>query len=155
MAVEIERKFLVAGAEWRQTATQGRRIRQGYLGSGSVQVRVRRVGDEAFLTIKGRREGISRSEFEYSIPVADAEALLATLCPHPPVEKTRYEVTHEGHLWEVDVYEGRHVGLVVAEIELSRVDEAFSLPPWVGADVSGDSRYSNAVLAETTTIEGI
>jgi adenylate cyclase len=149
VAVEIERKFLVSGSEWRAAASEGRRIRQGYLGTGSVQVRVRCADDEAFLTIKGRREGISRTEFEYPISMADAEIMLATLCPHPPVEKTRYEIKHDDHLWEVDVYEGRHAGLIVAEIELIRVDETFTIPSWVGLDVTGDRRYSNAVLADS------
>jgi adenylate cyclase len=149
VAVEIERKFLVSGSEWRAAASEGQQIRQGYLGTGSVQVRVRCAGADAFLTIKGRREGISRTEFEYPIPAADAEAMLAALCPHPPVEKIRYEIQHDDHVWEVDVYQGRHAGLIVAEIELTRVDEAFTIPPWVGADVTGDRRYSNAVLAES------
>ena len=148
MAVEIERKFLVADAGWRDAAAQGRIIRQGYLGADPVQVRLRRIGDEAFLTIKGGRDGITRQEFEYSIPVADAEAMLA-LCPNPAIEKTRYEVQHDGHLWEIDVYAGRHAGLVIAEVELDAVDEAFTLPVWLGREVTGDSRFSNAVLAES------
>lgn len=148
MAVEIERKFLVTRPDWRETASEGRRIRQGYLATGGVQVRIRRSGDEAFLTIKGLRKGISRAEFEYPIPIADAETLLDKLCPHPPIEKTRYEVRHKDHLWEVDVYSGRHAGLVVAEVELGALDETFASPPWVGEDVTGDQRYSNAVLAE-------
>ena len=148
MAVEIERKFLVIGAGWRDQAAKGRVIRQGYLATGGVQVRIRRVADEAFLTIKGLRSGISRAEYEYPIPVADADSMLGLLCPYPPIEKTRYEVLHEGHLWEIDVYAGRHAGLIVAEIELTAIDEIFVTPPWVGDDVTGDQRYSNAALAE-------
>ena len=148
MAVEIERKFLVTGSGWRDQAAEGRLIRQGYLATGGVQVRIRRVADEAFLTIKGLRKGISRAEYEYPIPVADAESMLSTLCPHAPIEKTRFEVRHQGHLWEVDVYTGRHTGLVVAEVELTAIDEIFVTPPWVGDDVTGDQRYSNAALAD-------
>ncbi|MBV9509854.1 MAG: CYTH domain-containing protein [Caulobacteraceae bacterium] len=147
MAVEIERKFLVVGEAWRTHASEGRRILQGYLCNGAAQVRVRLISDEAFLTVKGSREGISRSEFEYAIPAEDARAMLA-LCAHPPIDKTRYEVQHEGHVWEIDVYAGRHAGLVVAEIELDAVGEAFAAPDWIGHEVSADSRYSNAALAE-------
>ena len=147
MAVEIERKFLVTGQAWRRHAPEGRRILQGYLCNGPAQVRVRLIGREAFLTVKGSRQGIARSEFEYPVPVDDAEAMLA-LCAQPPIDKTRYEVMHEGHLWEIDVYAGRHAGLVVAEIELDTVGEAFAAPDWIGREVSGDSRYSNAALSE-------
>jgi adenylate cyclase len=142
VAVEIERKFLVADSRWREGASAGQLMQQGYLSTGAAQ-----VGDEAFLTIKGRKEGISRAEFEYPIPVADAEAMLA-LCPHPPIEKTRYEIRHGDHLWEVDVYAGRHAGLIVAEVEMKHAEEAVATPPWLGADVTGDRRYSNAVLAD-------
>ena len=148
MGVEIERKFLVTGSGWREAASTGRLMRQGYLATGAVQVRIRCVGEQAFVTVKGLRKGISRAEYEYEIPIADAETMLNTLCPHPPIEKTRYDVQHSGHLWEVDVYSGRHAGLIVAEVELEKIDEAFAPPAWVGDDVTGDRRYSNAVLAE-------
>jgi adenylate cyclase len=148
VAVEIERKFLVTGDGWRAAIVRSQRMRQGYLAAGAVQVRIRRVEDEAFLTIKGNRQGISRSEFEYPIPPADADAMLDTLCQHPPIEKVRHDVEHGGHLWEVDVYSGRHEGLLVAEVELDAVDEHFDPPAWIGEDVTEDRRYSNAVLAE-------
>ena len=148
MAVEIERKFLVTGDGWRAAIVRTRRMRQGYLASGAMQVRIRRADDEAFLTIKGNRKGISRTEFEYPIPLDDADGMLDSLCLHPPIEKTRYEVQHGGHLWEVDVYSGRHEGLIVAEVELDAIDEHFDAPSWIGEDVTEDRRYSNAVLAE-------
>ena len=146
MSVEIERKFLVAAGGWRALAAEGRHIRQGYLMVGPVQVRIRRSGEAAYLTIKGPRSGISRPEFEYEIPADEAEAMFA-LCLHSPIDKTRYEVENAGHVWEIDVYGGRHAGLVIAEVELDDIDEAFSLPDWIGPEVSGDRRYSNAVLA--------
>ncbi len=148
MAVEIERKYLVTGDGWRSAIVLQRRIRQGYMASGAVQVRIRRVDDEAFLTIKGNRKGISRTEYEYPIPPEDADGMLDGLCQHPPIEKIRYEVQHAGHLWEVDVYAGRLAGLVVAEVELDAIDEDFVRPAWIGEDVTEDRRYSNAVLAE-------
>ena len=148
MAVEIERKFLVTGDGWRMAIVRSRHMRQGYLASGPMQVRIRRVEDEAFLTIKGNRKGISRSEFEYPIPVDDADDILDSLCLHPPIDKVRHDVQHGGHLWEVDVYSGRHAGLIVAEVELDAIDEHFERPAWIGEDVTEDRRYSNAVLAE-------
>jgi adenylate cyclase len=148
VAVEIERKFIVTGDGWRGAIVRTRHMRQGYLASGAMQVRIRRADDEAFLTIKGNRKGISRTEFEYPIPLDDADGILDSLCLHPPIEKTRYEVQHGGHLWEVDVYSGRHEGLIVAEVELDAIDEHFDPPSWIGEDVTEDRRYSNAVLAE-------
>lgn len=146
MPVEIERKFLVTSNEWRAGA-HGTTIRQGYLSNGSeATVRIRVAGDMAFLTIKSRTEGLARAEFEYPIPRADAEALLETLCVLPLIEKTRYPVEHEGHLWTVDVFEGENDGLVVAEVELSRLDEVVKLPVWVGEEVTDDPRYRNSAL---------
>lgn len=150
MAVEIERKFLVVNDEWRVTAEPGRRFCQGYLGvDGPATVRVRRVGDKAYVTIKGERTGIARAEFEYAIPVQDAEAMLQTLCARPLLEKTRYCVKHAGLNWEVDVFEGEALGMVVAEMELERVDQTVPLPSWAGADVSHDPRYSSSIIART------
>jgi adenylate cyclase len=145
MGTEIERKFLVNGTDWR--VGDGERVRQGYLSRAPERtVRVRVVGDEGFLTIKGANRGIVRAEYEYPIPVADAEALLA-LCEGPLVEKTRYRVPFGGRLWEVDEFHGENAGLVVAEIELAAADEAPERPPWVGAEVSDDPRYYNASLS--------
>lgn len=105
-------------------------------------------GDEAFLTIKGRARGLVCSEFEYPIPAADGESLLA-LCGTARVEKIRYEIPHAGHTWEVDVFEAGNAGLVVAEIELADEAEAFERPDWAGPEVSGDPRYLNANLARS------
>jgi CYTH domain-containing protein len=146
MAIEIERRFFVRDASW-ITGAAGETIRQGYLVSGhGVTVRVRRIGARAFVTVKGKRESGMRPEFEYEIPVDDAEAMLATLCPHPLVEKTRYAVEHAGLPWHVDVFTGVNAGLVIAECELARPDQAIALPPWVGTEITGDPIYRNSRL---------
>jgi adenylate cyclase len=144
MPSEIERKFLVHGSEWRQGAPV--RISQGYLSRAKKStVRVRIAGKRAFLTIKGPTRGVSRAEFEYEIPVEDARELLA-LCDAPPLEKNRYTVEHAGARWEIDEFLGVNAGLVVAEIELEREDQAFSKPGWLAGEVSGDPRYYNSNL---------
>ncbi len=143
---EIERKFLVTGTAWK-TGTRGRRLRQGYLAiDPQRQVRVRTAGDEAWLTIKGRAEGMRRLEFEYPIPLAQAERLLDELCQLPIIDKTRYEVLLGRHTWEIDEYHGANAGLLVAEIELEAEDEHFTLPEWTGKEVTHDPRYANASL---------
>lgn len=145
MATEIERKFLVVGGAWR--SANGTRICQGYLNRDkSRTVRVRIAGEQAYLTVKGATQGNTRAEFEYEIPLADAEQLLA-LCDGPTIQKVRHNVMHQCHLWEVDVFEGENAGLVVAEIELASEDEVFARPPWLGQEVSDDSRYFNSQLA--------
>ncbi len=147
MGIEIERKFLVKDDSWKAEAGEGQVYRQGYLCSGHGKtVRVRIIGAQAFLTIKGPTNGISRSEFEYEIPVADAEAMLS-LCGNL-VEKTRYIIEHAGMPWELDVFAGANDGLVMAEIELDAEDQSIELPDWAGEEVSGDPRYYNAYLAE-------
>ncbi|GFO58824.1 CYTH domain-containing protein [Geomonas silvestris] len=150
MAQEIERKFLVKDDSWRGAANQGTAYRQGYLSTerGRV-VRVRVKGPQAVLTIKGERIGISAPEFEYPIPVADAEELLADLCLHPLIEKVRYEVAHAGLTWEIDVFSGDNEGLVLAEVELESEDQEVELPGWAGPEVSDDRRYSNASLVSS------
>lgn len=146
MGIEIERKFLVTGAAWRENAT-AIRCCQGYLCPGSgVTVRVRTMGEQGFLTVKGRGAGLARPEFEYAIPLADATELLATLCVKPLIIKDRYRVEHAGLVWEVDVFAGENEGLVLAEVELTQPDQAVILPGWVGTEVSGDPRYYNASL---------
>ena len=146
MAVEIERKFLVTGEGWRASGG-GVRLSQGYLNRDKARtVRVRRAGSQAFLTIKGATQGATRAEFEYEIPLADAEQLLA-LCDGPVVEKHRHVVEHGGVTWEVDEFLGANAGLVVAEIELRSEDQAFERPPWLGAEVTHDARYFNSNLA--------
>jgi len=147
MGVEIERKFLIDPARWTPQGA-GTPMRQGYLSSAKhCAVRVRIAGDDAFLTVKGVTNGVSRLEFEYAIPRADAEALLAQLCAPPLVEKTRHRQEVAGKLWEIDVFHGDNDGLIVAEIELAAEDEAFEPPDWVMAEVSDDPRYYNANLA--------
>ena len=148
MAQEIERKFLVAGASWKN-GTTGTSIRQGYLSSTKeCTLRVRIAGSRAFLTIKGLNRGITRTEFEYPIPVADAEAMLEALCERPLIEKTRWVVVFEGFTWEVDEFHGDNDGLTVAEVELASADEKPSLPEWVGEEVSSDPRYFNSNLVK-------
>ncbi len=148
MGLEIERKFLVTSNAWRLSAP-GVRYRQGYLSSrDACTVRVRVAGEQAFLTLKGKAEGIARPEFEYEIPVSDAEAILSALCPGPLIDKTRHLVLHAGHSWEIDVFHGDNAGLVLAELELERPDELFEKPAWLGLEVTSDPRYQNARLAE-------
>ena len=144
MGVEIERKFLVR--EDFHPDAAGTPIAQGYLSRDPARtVRVRIAGERAYLTIKGKNVGAARAEFEYEIPAADAEELLA-LCDEPLVEKTRYVENYAGHVWEVDVFHGANEGLIVAEIELTSETEMFALPAWAGADVTGLKRYYNAAL---------
>ena len=144
--MEIERKFLVEGTPW-SGAAEGTSIRQGYLSSTEqATVRVRVTGHQAWLTIKGPTQGISREEFEYEIPHAEGMQLLA-LSVGDVIEKVRYLIDHEGDRWEVDVFEGANQGLVVAELELEHEDQAFAHPPWLGAEVSDDFRYQNRSLS--------
>lgn len=147
MAIEIERKFLVENDSWKEEAGEGQVCKQGYLCSGNGKtVRVRIMGNKAFLTIKGPTNGISRSEFEYEIPPVEAQGML-DLCGNP-VEKTRYFIQHAGMQWELDVFAGANEGLVMAEIELDAEDQNIDLPEWAGEEVSGDTRFYNAYLAE-------
>ena len=154
MGIEIERKFLLADDGWRACAHKVVPMAQGYLNdlamvdSGAMQtsVRVRIEGEAAFLNIKSREAGPSRQEFEYEIPLADARALLA-LCVGGRIEKTRHYVQHGGHLWEIDDFHGDNAGLVVAEIELGSVDEAFAKPDWLGVEATHAQRYYNLALA--------
>lgn len=154
MGIEIERKFLVTGDAWRAEAQRRQRMAQGYLndhaaveaGTQKTSVRVRIAGEQAALNLKSREAGPSRQEFDYAIPVADAEALLA-LCVGGVIDKTRHYVEHGAHLWEVDEFHGANAGLVVAEIELSSVDEVFEKPSWLGAEVTEHTRYYNLALA--------
>lgn len=152
MGVEIERKFLLKDNRWKLGA-QGLRYCQAYLSSDpdrTVRVRIAETAkneSQAWLTIKGRSQGPVRAEYEYPIPLADAQSLIGTLCNKPPIEKLRYHVTYQGDLWEIDEFEGDNVGLVIAEIELESADQKFMIPPWLGREVTDESRYSNARLA--------
>ncbi len=146
MGREIERKFLVNDSSWKKNV-QAVRCCQGYLCPGKgVTVRVRTMSGSGYLTVKGGGEGIARNEYEYVIPVADAEEMLKLLCPRPHVEKNRYTVEHEGTVWQVDEFLGENSGLVVAEVELAREDQFFLLPGWAGKEVTGDPKYYNVSL---------
>ena len=146
MGVEIERKFLVVGEAWRALGEPAL-LRQGYLSVDPARtVRVRIENERGVLTIKGKNSGARRGEWEYPIPLAEAAELLDTLCVAPLVEKYRTRVTVGNHVWEVDEFLGANQGLLVAEIELAAEDEIFLLPEWVGAEVTGDTRYYNSSL---------
>ncbi|GAB3685834.1 CYTH domain-containing protein [Salinisphaera aquimarina] len=148
MATEIERKFLVTSDAWRDHAHASEDFEQGYLcGDGPASVRIRIEGEAANINIKAAVVGTTRAEYEYPIALADAREMLADLCVAAPVRKTRHWVRHAGHTWEIDVFTGANAPLVVAEIELSSEDEAFEQPPWLGEEVSDDSRYYNHALA--------
>ncbi|NER80504.1 MAG: CYTH domain-containing protein [Leptolyngbya sp. SIO1D8] len=147
MAQEIERKFLVVDSSWRHEATR-KLYRQGYIPTqNKTTVRVRIAGDRGYLTVKGASTGITRLEFEYEIPSADAGNMLNSLCIPPLIEKWRYQLTVGNHLWEIDEFLGENAGLVLAEVELASEIESFVLPAWVGEEVSHDPRYYNANLA--------
>ncbi|HZW13618.1 MAG TPA: CYTH domain-containing protein [Noviherbaspirillum sp.] len=146
MGVEIERKFLVRNQDWKSLG-QGVLLRQGYLSSAPERiVRVRIEGDAAMLTIKGRTSGMTRSEWEYPIPMEDARAFLDNLCERPIIEKYRYRIPFQGMVWEVDEFLGENTGLVVAEVELESEQQAFARPEWIGEEVTHDARYFNANL---------
>lgn len=148
MPTEIERKFLVTGNAWRAQG-EGILLRQGYLNSARERtVRVRTAGEQAFLTIKGATVGITRAEYEYAIPLADANALLDTLAEKPLIEKVRTIIPVGNVVWEVDEFLGENKGLIVAEIELEREDAPFPRPEWLGEEVTGDPRYYNASLVK-------
>lgn len=149
MGIEIERKFLLRNDDWRAQADAGTAFCQGYLSeSGPGSVRVRIEGQQANLNIKSATLDMSRLEYEYPIPLEDAQHMLQHVCIRPVIEKTRYYVQFSGKLWEIDVFLGDNKGLVVAEIELDHVDEAFELPPWIGEEVTQDTRYYNVCLVK-------
>lgn len=148
MATEIEHKFLLRDDRWRQQVERSVQMRQGYLISDArCSVRVRVAGVQGFLNIKSGTLGIQRSEYEYAIPLAEAEEILDTLCEQPLLEKTRHFVYCGDHLWEIDEFAGANAGLIVAEVELSHPEEPFTRPDWAGEDVSYDIRYYNSQLA--------
>ncbi|HZK78019.1 MAG TPA: CYTH domain-containing protein [Gemmatimonadaceae bacterium] len=146
MASEIERKFLVNRELW-PAPPGGVTYRQGYLSVDPERtVRVRTVGPDAFITVKGLTRGVERLEFEYAIPAHDAQIMLDRLCLKPMIEKTRFRIEFAGHVWEVDEFMGDNAGLLLAEIELPASDTHFDMPPLAGAEVSGDPRYFNSNL---------
>lgn len=148
MALEIEHKFLTADDSWRDQISHSVLYKQGYLSSGPQgSIRVRVADDQAWLNIKSATIGTSRLEFEYPIPLADANTLLAELCCKPLIEKVRHFVEHAGHTWEIDEFLGDNRGLIVAEIELAEVGAHFARPAWLGREVTDDVRYYNNNLS--------
>jgi adenylate cyclase len=148
MAIEIERKFLLRNESWRAYVSHSVIYKQGYLSSQATSsIRVRISDKQAWLNIKSATIGTQRAEYEYEIPLADANEILANLCLRPVIEKTRHFVTHDNHLWEIDEFDGENSGLIVAEIELQSVDEFFVKPDWLGDEVTQDVRYYNNNLA--------
>lgn len=149
MAIEIERKFLVKGDKWRSLAT-GQIYRQGYIPTEPGRtVRIRIVGNQGYLTIKGPGKfGGSRPEFEYPIPVKDAQEMLETLCNQPFIEKTRHKIPIDELVWEVDEFHGENQGLILAEVELETENQSIQIPDWIGQEVTSDYRYFNAYLAK-------
>ena len=146
MGTEIERKFLVRGGGWRGLGPS-MEIRQGYLArEEKCVIRVRVSGLRAWLTVKGRARGIARPEYEVEVPVEEGREMLDTLCCGPVMEKRRTRIPMGGVVWEVDEFLGENVGLVVAEVELEREDQAIVCPEWIGAEVTGDPRYYNSNL---------
>lgn len=146
MAKEIERRFLLKNEGWRGLA-EGEWLKQGYLSVERERtVRVRIKGDQAWLTLKANISNVSRHEFEYAIPLADAETIMSAMCPML-VEKRRHRIALGGHVWEVDEFSGQNAGLVLAEIELSDEAEAYDRPDWLGEEVTEDPRYTNAHLS--------
>lgn len=149
MAFEIERKFLIKREQW-TVPCAGVRIRQGYVPTkDGTTVRVRIAGDAAWITLKDHAVGLVRREFEYRIPVADAETILEAMCAKPPIDKIRYRVPAKepGLVWEVDEFQGANAPLLTAEIELPSEDTPFTKPDWLGEDVTDDHRYKNNNLA--------
>ena len=146
MGKEIERKFLLANDSWRGQV-HGKRYRQGYLSTLKERtVRIRTAGDHGYITVKGISVGASRLEYEYEIPLADANEMLDKLCERPLVEKTRYRIPQGDIAWEIDEFEGENRGLITAEVELKDEDQKVSFPGWLGKEVTGDPRYFNANL---------
>ncbi len=148
MGIEIERKFLVKNDSFKTNAESKRLYKQGYIeGSLNATVRVRIIEDKGYLTIKSKSVNFSRNEYEYEIPLVDAEEMLTNLCGNK-VEKYRYIVWHDGNRWEVDEMLGENSGLLIAELELQSEDETFAFPDWLGEEVTHDYRYRNSYLAE-------
>ena len=148
MALEIERRFRVASDTWRASVVRSTRITQGYIAITEDSVtRVRVRDSNAYLTIKSRDGGLARQEFEYAIPLGDAQALLK-LCGRRVLEKVRHEVHHGGYCWEIDEYSAPFEGLILAEVEMQSENEHPPLPPWICEDITLDPSFSNAALAQ-------
>jgi CYTH domain-containing protein len=149
MAVEIEHKYLVNKELWYKVQPRkGEHIRQGYIvNEPEKTVRVRTIRQRAFITVKGKSEGASRDEYEFRIPLKEANEMLDRFCGNV-IEKTRYKVRYRRRTWEVDVFEGPNEGLIVAEIELQSEDQKYKIPAWVEQEVTGDLKYYNSNLSE-------
>jgi len=149
MALEIEHKFLLKNNDWQSSISKSTQYKQGYLISDNQRsVRVRASGNQAWLNIKSATIGTSRLEYEYEIPISEGIELLDSLCEKPFIEKTRHIVVYKQHTWEIDVFKGDNEGLVVAEIELSRIGELFDKPDWLGKEVTEERRYYNNSLCK-------
>ncbi len=152
MGIEIERKFLLKDDSWRSSVKSSTVFKQRYLPFRSapnhISGRIRIAGERAYLTMKSAAKGFSRSEFEYEIPLADAEHMLEQFCAGNAINKIRHIVDYLGYRWEIDEFLGENAGLIIAELELESESSQFPLPPWLGEEVTGDYRYSNSVLAE-------
>lgn len=150
MGREIERKFLLTGEQWRSLSYGGQYYCQGYIptSQAGTTVRIRIVEDQGYLTIKSPSAGNIRSEFEYMIPLADAQEILHSLCEQPYIEKIRHKIVIDGLIWEIDEFAGDNTGLILAEVELLESNQAINLPSWIGEEVSQDHRYYNSNLAK-------
>jgi adenylate cyclase len=149
MAHEIERKFLLTNDGWRAGVTQTEQLRDGLIARfGGAKVRIRQASDRAWITVKGPRSGITRAEFEYEIPLADAEEMLRTVCEGPILEKVRHCVPHGGRIWAIDIYQGALAGVTLAEVELQSETEALDVPPWVGREITHDPQFRKQALVE-------
>lgn len=152
MGIEIERKFLLRDDSWRSGVSASAVFKQRYLpfrsGPEHLSGRIRIAGSRAWITIKSAVKGFSRDEFEYEIPLEDAEQMLERFCTGNTVSKIRHTVEYLGYRWEIDEFLGENAGLIVAELELESENQRFPIPPWLGEEVTGDYRYSNSVLAE-------
>ena len=148
MTVEIERRFLLADDSWREAAGEPLVLQQGYLSVEKERtIRVRIIGSQAWLTLKGYISDMTRSEFEYEIPLVHAQAIMADMCPFK-MEKYRYRVEFEGFVYEIDKYLGDNAPLIVAEIELPSEDTEFPKPAWLGKEITSDGKFTNAYLSK-------
>ncbi|QEY23888.1 CYTH domain-containing protein [Neisseria animalis] len=148
MSVEIERRFLLANDNWRNAASLPKILRQGYLNVEKERtIRVRIIDNQAWLTLKGYISDVTRSEFEYEIPLEHAEQMMDTMCPFK-MEKRRYLVEYQGFTFEIDEYFGENAPLVVAELELPSEHTAYPRPDWLGREITSEGRFTNAYLSK-------
>ena len=154
MGTEIERKFLIVSEAWRTDAMDSVKMTQGYIAETEFcSIRIRVAGERAWLNIKEMKLGMRRGEFEYPVPAEEGQDMLRRFCVGGLIEKVRHQVRHGDHVWEIDEFAGSNLGLILAEVELSSVDERIDLPPWVGEEVTDDSRYYNIKLAQFPYLE--